>query len=67
MRLFHRFMRKLGVEEALEQAIELSPPARVKYKKGRMLISLIYTLVLNLDRLSDALLLRLDLEGLSGS
>lgn len=60
MGLFHRFVKKLGVKETLEQSIELSPQARVKYKTGRMLISLIYALVLDLDRLLDALLLRLD-------
>ncbi len=58
--LFYRFVKKLGVEAALEESIELSPQAKVKYKTGRVLISLIYALVLDLDRLSDALLLRLD-------
>jgi hypothetical protein len=60
MGLFHRFVKRLGVEEALGQGIELSPQARVKYKTGKILMSLIYALVLDLDRLSDALLLRLD-------
>jgi hypothetical protein len=45
MGLFHRFVKKLGMEEALEQSIELSPQASVKYKTGRILILLIYTLV----------------------
>lgn len=57
--LFHRFARKLGVEEVLEHAIEL-PRRGTKYKTGRVLLSLIYALVLDLSRLSDTLLLRLD-------
>jgi len=57
--LFHKFVKKLGVEEALEQRIEL-PRREGKYKKGRVLISLIYALVLDLNRLSDTVLLRLD-------
>ncbi len=59
--LFHRFAKKLGVEEALEHRIELSrEEARCKYGTGRVLSSLIYALVLDLNRLSDTLLLRLD-------
>ena len=59
--LFHRFARKLGVEEALEHKIELPrEEARCKYRTGRVLSSLIYALVLDLNRLSDTLLLRLD-------
>jgi hypothetical protein len=60
MGLFHRFVKKLGVEEALEQGIGLPPRARVRYGTGRVLISLIYALVLDLSRLSDVLLLRVD-------
>ena len=60
MGLFHRFVKKLGVEEALEQGIGLPPRSRVRYGTGRVLISLIYALVLDLSRLSDALLLRVD-------
>lgn len=59
--LFHRFAKKLGVEEALEHRVELSREgARCKYRTGRVLSSLIYALVLDLNRLSDTLLLRLD-------
>jgi len=59
--LFHRFARKLGVEEALECGIQLPREgARCKYGTGRVLSSLVYALVLDLDRLSDTLLLRLD-------
>ena len=59
--LFHRFARKLGVEEALECGIQLPREgARCKYGTGRVLSSLLYALVLDLDRLSDTLLLRLD-------
>lgn len=59
--LFHRFARKLGVEEALEHRIQLPRErARCKYGTGRVLSSLVYALVLDLNRLSDTLLLRLD-------
>lgn len=59
--LFHRFAKKLGVEEALERRIELPrKEAKCKYRTGRVLSSLIYALVLDLNRLSDILLLRLD-------
>jgi len=57
--LFHRFVRKLGVEEALEQGVEV-PRREVKYKLGRVLLSLIYALALDLNRLSDTVLLRPD-------
>jgi len=57
--LFHKFIRKLGVEEALEQGVELSR-REGKYKTGRVLLSLIYALVLDMNRLSDTVLLRLD-------
>ncbi len=46
--LFHRFAKKLGVEEALEHRVELSREgARCKYGTGRVLSSLIYALVLD--------------------
>ena len=57
--LFHRFVRKLGVEDALEQGVEV-PRREVKYKTGRVLLSLIYALALDMNRLSDTVLLRLD-------
>ena len=57
--LFHRFVRKLGVEEALEQGVGL-PRREGKYKTGRVFLSLIYALALDLNRLSDTALLRLD-------
>ena len=59
IKLFHKFARKLGVEEALEQRVNL--PRKVgKYKTGRMLISLLYALVLDLIRLSDTTRLQAD-------
>ena len=59
MGLFHRFVQKLGVEEALEQSVKL-PGSEGKYTEGRMLLALIYASVLDLSHLSDTLLLRLD-------
>ena len=51
-KLFHKFACKLGVEEALERSIKL-PRGESKYKTGRVLISLLYALVLDINRLSD--------------
>ena len=59
IKLFHKFARKLGVEEALEQSINL-PRRKGKYKVGRMLVSLLYALVLDLERLSDTANLQSD-------
>jgi len=59
IKLFHNFIQKLGVEEALEQSIEL-PRREGKYKTGRVLVSLLYALVLDLTRLSDTTRLKAD-------
>ena len=59
MKLFHKFVQKLGMEEALEQRINL-PRRESKYKVGRMLVSLLYALVLELNRLSDTAHLQAD-------
>ena len=59
MGLFRRFARKLGVEEELEQSVKF-PGREGKYPEGRKLLSLIYALVLDLSRLSDTALLRVD-------
>jgi len=59
IKLFHKFARKLGVEEALEQKVNL-PRRESKYKTGRVLVSLLYALVLDLNRLSDTALLHID-------
>ena len=52
IRLFHKFAQKLGVEEALGQSINL-PRREGKYKTEREMISLLYALVLELNRPSD--------------
>jgi len=57
--LFHKFARRLGVEEVLEQSVNL-PRKEGKYKVGRMLVSLSYALVLDLERLSDTARLQTD-------
>ena len=59
IKLFHKFVQKLGVEEALEQSVKLQR-RESKYKKGRVLVSLLYALVLDLSRLSDTALLQVD-------
>jgi len=59
MKLFHKFVQRLGVEEALEQSIKL-PRREGRYKRGRVLVSLLYALVLDLNRLSDTALLQVD-------
>ena len=59
MKLFHKFVQKLAVEEALEQRIKL-PRRESNYKVGRMLVSLLYALVLELNRLSDTARLQAD-------
>ena len=59
MKLFHKFVQKLGVEKTLQQRSKL--PRRVgKYKVGRVLVSLFYALVLDLNRLSDTARLQAD-------
>ncbi|MBT9143078.1 MAG: hypothetical protein DDT29_01477 [Dehalococcoidia bacterium] len=65
IKLFHKFARKLGVEKALERSIKL-PRKEVKYKTGRVLISLLYALVLDLNRLSDTARLQVDRDRISG-
>ncbi|MCL0077207.1 hypothetical protein M1O12_04225 [Dehalococcoidia bacterium] len=57
--LFHKFARKLRVEEKLELSIRL-PEREGKYTEGRRYLSLIYALVLDLSCLSDTVLLRVD-------
>ena len=59
IKLFHKFTQKLGVEEALEQSIKL-PRRDGKYKTGRVLVSFLYALVLDLIRLSDTARLQAD-------
>ena len=59
MGLFHKFVKGLGVEEALEESIEL-PRREGRYTEGRILLSLIYACVLDLNRLSDTMLLHQD-------
>ena len=59
MGLFHKFARKLGVEEKLEQSVKF-PGRERKYPDSRKLLSLVYALVLDLSRLSDTALLRVD-------
>ena len=59
IKLFHKFTQKLGVEETLEQSVNL-PRRDGKYKTGRVLVSLLYALVLDLNRLSDTALLHID-------
>jgi len=59
IKLFHKFACKLGVEEVLEQRINL-PRKESKYKTGRVLTSLLYALVLDLNRLSDTARLQAD-------
>jgi len=57
--LFHKFAKRLKVEETLAARVEL--PRRVsKYTPARLLLSLVYSFVLDLTRLSDALFLRQD-------
>jgi hypothetical protein len=59
IKLFHKFARKLGVEEALGQSVKL-PRRESNYKTGRVLVSLLYALVLELNRLSDTARLQED-------
>ena len=59
IKLFHKFAHKLGVEEALEQNVNL-PRRESNYKTGRVLVSLLYALVLELNRLSDTSRLQAD-------
>lgn len=59
IKLFHKFTQKLGVEGALEQSVNLLR-REGKYKTGKMLISLLYALVLDLNHLSDTALLHID-------
>jgi hypothetical protein len=59
MKLFHKFAQKLGVGEALEQSINL-PRKESRYKTGRAMVSLLYALVLDLNRLSDTAHLQAD-------
>ena len=59
MGLFHKFVKELGVEKALEESIEL-PRREGKYTEGKILLSLIYASVLDLNHLSDTMLLHQD-------
>ena len=59
IKLFDKFAQKLGVEEALEQRVNL-PRKDGKYPTGRILTSLLYALVLDLNRLSDTARLQID-------
>jgi len=59
MKLFHKFAWGIGVEEALERSIKL-PRRKGKYKTSRVLVSLLYALVLDLNRLSDTARLQVD-------
>jgi len=59
IKLFHKFVQKLAVEEALEQSVKL-PRRESNYKTGRVLVSLLYALVLELNRLSDTARLQRD-------
>ena len=59
IKLFHKFTQKLGIEEALEQSIKL-PRRKSKYRVGTMLVSLLYALVLDLNRLLDTARLQRD-------
>jgi len=59
IKLFYKFIQKLAVEEALEQSVKL-PRRESNYKTGRVLVSLLYALVLELNRLSDTAHLQAD-------
>jgi len=59
MKLFHKFVQKLGVEEALGQRIKF-PRREGNYKTGRVLVSLLYALALDLNRLLDTARLQRD-------
>ena len=59
MKLFHKFVQKLGVEEALGQRIKLTR-REGNYKTGRVLVSLLYALALDLNRLLDTARLQRD-------
>ena len=59
IKLFYKFIQKLAVEEALEQSVKL-PRRESNYKTGRVLVSLLYALVLELNRLSDTAHLQTD-------
>ena len=59
IKLFYKFVQKLTMEEALEQSVKL-PRRESNYKTGRMLVSLLYALVLELNRLSDTARLQTD-------
>jgi len=52
-------MRKLKVKEALESKVQLARRER-KYSLGNMLLSVIYACALDLERLSDTVVLRKD-------
>jgi hypothetical protein len=57
--LLGRLMRKLKVKETLESKVQLARRER-KYSLGDMLLSVIYARALDLERLSDTIVLRKD-------
>jgi len=59
MHLFSKFVKKLKVEETLESTVSLQRREN-KYSVGKYLLCLIYGTVLQLNRLSDTMLLRAD-------
>lgn len=59
MKLFGRFVKKLGVEKSLDREVVLEREES-KYSVGRMILCLIYSMVVDLHRLSDTIVLRLD-------
>lgn len=59
MKLFGRFVKKLGVEKALDREVVLER-RESRYSVGRIFLSLIYGMVLDLHRLSDTIVLRVD-------
>jgi len=59
MKLFNNFAMNLKLEKKLEENIEIQR-RKSKYNTGKILTSIIYALVLDLTRLSDTILFRLD-------
>ncbi|MDI6839487.1 MAG: transposase [bacterium] len=59
MKLFNDFVVNLWLKRKLDESIEIQR-RKSKYSIGKMLISIIYALVLDLTRLSDTILFPLD-------
>ncbi len=57
--VFSQFVRKLEVEKTLEKEVNLARREN-KYSVGRMLLSIIHSLVLDISRLRDTIILRMD-------